>query len=161
MDGIHITTTAQLSIFILVPLAVGALFTFLSTIVASRTASANADRQIDLTSRVKLADYRQNWINDLRDSFAELQSCALTNKFTDVEMPKLYLLSAKIHLLMNREDLRYAKVSGAIMAITNNANPEGRARAVQELTALAQDVLKTEWEVLKVDLRYKKEGSGK
>ena len=161
MDGIHITTTAQLSIFILVPLAVGAFFTFLSTIVASRTASANADRQIDLTSRVKLADYRQNWINDLRDSFAELQSCGLTNKFTDAEMTKLYRLSAKVHLLMNRDDLRYAKVSGAIMAITSNASSESRARAVQDLTAVAQDVLKTEWEVLKTDLKYKTGGTGK
>ena len=161
MDGLHITPTAQLSIFILVPMAVAALFTYLSTRVASKTASDNADRQIDLTSRVKLADFRQGWINDLRDSFAELQSCALTNTFSDVEMTTLYRLSAKIHLLMNREDPRYVQVSGAVMAITSNANPAGRARVVQELTALAQDVLKTEWEVLKVDLRYKTKGTTK
>jgi hypothetical protein len=58
------------------------------------------ERQLALSVALKVAEFRQQWINTLRDSMAELQALAVTEGF---ETPEFHRLGLKIDLLMNRK----------------------------------------------------------
>jgi hypothetical protein len=149
-----LTVSSQVTITIFVPLAVGAVFTFLSIWLSGRNANKNAQRQSDLASKLKLAEFRQNWINDLRNTLSELQAKGLVNTYTPDELKDLYRLAAKVRLLMNNEDPEYKGLSDSIDLLLLNANEDGRIKLVRDLTPVMQKILKTEWEVLKKDLSY-------
>ena len=151
---VPLTVTSQVTITIFVPLAVGAFFTFLSVSLSSRNASKNAQRQNDLAAKLKLAEFRQAWINELRDSLSRFQSQGLTNTYKPDELSELYRLAAKIRLLMNKSDPHYSNLSNSIDLLLGNSNQDGRDRVVSDLTPVIQTILKTEWEVLKRDLSY-------
>ena len=84
MEQFGIST--QVSVAVFAPLAVGAVFTFLSIWISGRNTRNNTHIQNDLASKMKLADFRQQWINQLRDSFAEFQGRALTSTNTPEEL---------------------------------------------------------------------------
>ena len=70
----HIDTTYTVAATALFSAGVSA---FVSWRIALHTIAANRlsiDRQAQLAASLKLADFRQAWINDLRDSIAEMQA---------------------------------------------------------------------------------------
>jgi hypothetical protein len=149
------TFSTQIAVTIFVPLAVGAFFAFLTAWVAGRNASKNAERQNDLAAKMKLADFRQGWINQLRDSLAEFESLAVSWDYDPPEKnTQLHRLAVKIRLSMNPKDNNYEKLSTMLDALMKDADPQASAATAEELTRISQDVLKKEWEVLKRDLRY-------
>jgi hypothetical protein len=149
-----LTVSSQVTITIFVPLAVGAVFTFLSVWLSGRNANKNAQRQNDLAAKLKLAEFRQKWISDLREALSEFQAKGLTNTYHPDELRELYRLAAKIRLLMNNNDPEYQDLSNSIDLLLLNANDGGRVKLVRDLTPVMQKILKTEWEVLKQDLSY-------
>ena len=136
------------------PLAVGTVFTFLSIWLSGRNANKNARRQNDLAAKLKLAEFRQKWINDLREAMSEFQAGGLVNKYETGELKELYRLAARIRLMMNNKDPEYGSLSNSIDVLLLNANEEGRIKLVRDLIPVMQKILKTEWEVLKRDLSY-------
>jgi hypothetical protein len=145
----------QIAVFLFAPLAVGAVFSFLSAWLSGRNANKAAQRQNDLTAKMKLADFRQAWINQLRDTLSEFQSRAMISDRQLVELQELHRLAQKIRLLMNKDDANYGRLSNMIDLLISDTDPEGRAETVREATPLLQNILKAEWEVLKRDLSYK------
>lgn len=165
---VPMNVSTQISIAVFAPLAVGAVFTFLSIWIAGINAKRNAQRQDelawkmkvadqDLAVKMKLADFRQAWINQLRDCLADFQAFGLVSKYGDDEMLQIYRLSLKVRFLMNKEDPKYPALSNLIDLLTGNAAEKGRIKIVRELVPLTQEILRTEWKVLKRDLKY--EGS--
>jgi hypothetical protein len=146
----HADTTASVAIF--APIAVAACFTFLSIWLSGRNATKTAQRQDHLASQLKLAEFRQAWINELRECFSELQALALTTDYSTQSMKEAYRLAIKVRLLMNASDARYNELSGLLEAVVGNADPLGKGKLVRTLIPLCQTILKTEWEVLKKDL---------
>lgn len=144
----------QIAVTVFAPVAVGAVFTFLSVWLSGRNANKTAQRQSDLAAKIKLADFRQTWINQLRDCLSEFESMAMISDRRLEELEKLHRLAQKIRLLMNRNDSRYERLSEVIDQLIKDLDPDGRADIVRESTALLQDILKAEWEVLKRDLSY-------
>jgi hypothetical protein len=151
---VPLSVSSQVTITIFVPLAVGAFFTFLSVWLSGRNARSNAERQNDLAAKMKLADFRQAWINQLRDCLADLQARGLMSSHKDDEMLELFRIAAKVCLLMNKGDTHYTTLSNLMDLLIRNADQDSRIKYVRELTPLSQDILKTEWEVLKRDLSY-------
>lgn len=165
---VPMNVSTQVSIAFFAPLAVGAVFTFLSIWISGINSKRNAQRQDelawkmkvadqDLAVKMKLADFRQAWINQLRDCLADLQAFGLVSKYGDDEMLQIYRLSLKVRFLMNKEDPKYPALSNLIDLLTGNADVNGRIKIVRELVPLTQEILRTEWKVLKRDLKY--EGS--
>jgi hypothetical protein len=151
---IPLTFTNQVAITVFVPLAVAAFFSFLSIVISGGNATKNAQRQNDLTAKMKLADFRQAWINELRDCFSELQSLGITPSPDPTEIREVHRLATKIRLHMNRNDPNYRNLDKLIDRLITNADRDDKLQIVQEMTQLCQDILKAEWKVLKRDLNY-------
>jgi lipid A disaccharide synthetase len=140
----------QASVLIFAPLVFAAIFTLLNAWLLARNATKNAEVQNDLATKRKLADFRQAWLNELRDCLSELQSIALVPGSEQSDLRQQYRIFIKVRLLMNKKDQNYDQLN----ALMHNANIESRAKIVQDLISVSQDILKTEWDILKRDLKY-------
>jgi len=144
-----LTFSNQVAVTLFYPLLAGIVLTLLTVLLSGRNAAKNARSQNDLAGKIKLADFRQAWINELRDCVAELQSRSLQPMPRDVN--EMERLAHKIRLLMNPNDSNYVELSKLIDDLLGDAD----YGVVNRMTTLTQTILKTEWEVLKSDLRYK------
>ena len=68
---------------------------------ASKTALEGVQKQIEFQRAVKIAEFRQAWINDLREAMAKFQSLGITPDLEHAFEPEFYRLGTKIELLMN------------------------------------------------------------
>lgn len=161
----QLTLSTQLGIFIFLPLFAAASLTFLTAAISNWTATKNAraqnevaernaKAQIEIAAALKLADFRQAWINELRDCISTLQTKSLDVPTLDKprDASEIERLAYKIRLLMNPNDENYQALSGYIDSLVE----EGDYPTVNNLTSLAQIILKTEWGVLKRDLKYER-----
>jgi hypothetical protein len=126
-----------------------ALGSFLTAWFAKQSAVLalkGVERQLALSGALKIAEFRQQWINTLRDSMSELQALAVTE---GSEAPEFHRLGLKIDLLMNRKDPRYSELHGYIASFMRADNERERWQCSADYTIVCQDILKTEWEVLK------------
>ena len=117
----------------------------------ARLAAEGVANQIKLNSMVKIAEFRQAWINDLRAAMAKLS--AITLRGTDADEAELYEQRARIQLLMNRNDERYDHLVRRMEQLIGFAHDQ-RPGQTQEFILISQEILKQEWEVLKRDLAY-------
>jgi hypothetical protein len=124
--------------------------------VSSFITRRNAKEQNALASRTKLADYREAWLNRLRDAIAEFGAAALSSPSDSggLNRHRIDELTIKIRLLMNRRDSRYGTLDGILAAVSDRKMEDDPGEFASRLTMLAQDILKTEWEILKYDLEY-------
>ena len=136
---------------------------FVSWRIAKRTLSANritSERQAQLAASLKVADFRQAWINDLRDSLVELQAISIV-PFSHMKAIADYdgkpdeslRVVAKIALLLNRKDHYYSDLVEKITKFQEAPTNALKRQYRSELVTCCQDVLKIEWERLKAELR--------
>jgi hypothetical protein len=119
--------------------------------VASDTARRNALIQAVIAQRMKRADFRQAWINELRKDFAKVLGHFFRN---DVSAGDFHYMAANTLLMLNREDPdfeNYRKTSSAIY-VALEAGKDLPKEQMKELTATTQRILKREWEVTKQDI---------
>lgn len=151
-------THAEIAFAVIVGI-ISAMGVIASAVIARRSNDATArlaaqgvDNQIRLNSTVKIAEFRQHWINDLRAAMAKLYSIALMRDENDTS--ELYEQSAKIQLLMNRNDKRYEELVGRMEQIILAPSRNQRVEQSEAFIRVSQDILKNEWEVLKRDLAH-------
>ncbi len=129
----------------LLTLVVTALVSYF-TVLANNNAQ---DRQRELSHQLKLAEFRQSWINDMREDFAiytaRTWSEAL-NKGPEAQK-ELLVAQARILMRMNPSDPDYDSILCSLRSPI--AHPESEKKALFEI---GQRVLKREWERLKDDL---------
>lgn len=125
-----------------------ALFAFLSSIVSIRVQRMNAELQARTAAKIKLAEFRQIWINQLRENFVSLQvKIALVPKDLDKELSEDIF---RILLMMNKNDTSISSIKILVSRVINEKDDQRTAQI--ELLELLQDVIKGEWEVIKNDL---------
>lgn len=134
----------------------GTIAALAGALITSSVTRRNAKEENALASRSKLADFREAWLNRLRDAIAELGSEAQNSSGHPVtpNTRRVYELAIKIRLLMNRKDSRYGTLDGLLLALTEAKAGTDIGPLIARLTEIAQDILKTEWETLKYDLEY-------
>jgi len=136
--------------------AVGAAFggwlSYRATSRAARNALKGISSQIRFQHAAKVAEFRQAWINDLRESMALLQSLGVTPDLQHQQEAAFYEAGTKIELLMNRGDERYEALQKCMYAFLAAESAEEKYRCNAPFVSTCQDILKTEWEVLKRDL---------
>jgi hypothetical protein len=129
-----------------------AIFAFISSIINVRVQRRNAELQARTAAAIKLAEFRQLWIEKLRENFVSLQVKIASNPSDlDKELSEDIF---RILLMMNKKDTNVGAIKDLV---ARSLAADGGARKAQvELLGLQQDVVKNEWEVVKRDLQ----GSG-
>jgi len=123
----------------------------LGVIAAAYISLRGTHLQLQWSAQVKIAEFRQQWINDLRDAMSSYQSIAIGPEA--LENPDLYRFGTKIELLMNRNDRKYEDLSRAMYAFLKAGDRPGRFECNKPFVTISQDILKDEWEVLKQELK--------
>lgn len=140
-----------------------AITTSIATVIASKIASRatrigaevsreGMGKQIDFQTRSKMAEFRQAWINELREQMATLQSVGVTPNFEHQQRSEFYKAGTKIELLMNRNDPRYDRLQDLMYCFLDAKTKEEKFACNAPFVEVCQDILKAEWEVLKKEL---------
>ena len=140
----HLTLVASVG----VPLLTVVLTGWISYLTTKANTSAQ-DRQRELSHQLKLADFRQSWINDMREDFAIYTARTWNEDLNKgVEAQKeLVMAQARILMRMNPSDPDYETMSDSLRNPV--AKPEAGTKALFEV---GQRILKREWDRLKSDL---------
>jgi len=115
----------------------------------------------------QVAVFRQNWINELRNSMAEFQGIATGAKDSPHLAEKFYELGTRIELLMNKNDDDYRALQDLLYeylhtSLKNRNNTDHLAKLEDsfsinpEFVEVCQRILKREWERLKSDIKTQK-----
>ena len=144
IDG-HLPLVVSVGVPVLTGI-VAAVVSYLPTL-----ANNNAqNRQRELTHQLKLAEFRQAWINDMREDFALYTARTWSDDLIEgVDARKERIIThTRILMRMNPNDPDYEAVRSSLL--TPKAVPEDGREA---LFLIGQRVLKREWERLKKDLK--------
>lgn len=141
-----------------------AIVSSVATLIASKIASkatqtsaesalAGITSQIEFQARVKIAEFRQAWINELRQQMATLQSLGVTPNAQHQLDQEFYKAGTTIELLMNRDDPNYESLDLLMYKFLKAETIKEKFACNAPFVKLCQDILKTEWEILKKDLQ--------
>ena len=132
-----------------------ALFAFIAALINAKTARKNAVLQALVQQRVKRADFRQAWINDLRAAFAKTQVGFMADSL-DKEGAENGI---RVLLMMNRNDPDYDKLKStiALLSSKDDIDPEEMHQARRDIIVVSQDIMKREWGVVKAELNHLEE----
>jgi hypothetical protein len=126
----------------------GSILTSRASDRASQSAREAMEHQTKLNAKAKIAEFRQAWINNLRDAMAKLMGQGYgAHAPSDV-----IEATAKIQLLMNKKDGRYPQLTKSMKQYVIAMKSADQQYDSSEFIGLCQDILKNEWEVLKKEL---------
>lgn len=145
-------------------LVVSIIIPLISVVVASLASWYSTHRVLraerekrDFQAAVKVVDFRQAWITELRNAMAEFQSYGVLPDANPSLDREFYQLGTKIELLMNPNDQEYKTLQGhlySFLAVASGTREE-KYRTNAEYLATCQSILKREWCRLKFDLGQK------
>lgn len=130
--------------------AIAALLSFIGVFLTARVARRNGFIQTRATQQLKHADFRQNWINALREEMARFLSLT-AELITDASNePAVIQSMALILLRINSRDKEYDGLIDALDEILDAAKaaPDGKSygKAAGDYLIICQRILKSEWE---------------
>ena len=145
----------ELLVFSLMIPFVSAIVAFFSSWYSTRRVIKSESQRQEFERLMKISEFRQTWINTLRDNLAEFQSYGILPNSEPHKKRDFYKLGTKIELLMNPEDSNYPKLEKYLYEFL-----EASESAVEQKYAinagyvkLCQDILKVEWDRLKAELK--------
>jgi hypothetical protein len=112
----------------------------------------NFRRQIKSAHTLKVAEMRQVWINNLRDSMAKFQSYGVTPSVAQQFEREFYEYGTRIELLMNPNDANYCELKQCMYAYLKADDITAKYMANPALVDICQRILKSEWETLKNEI---------
>ena len=137
----------------------------------NRTRKSEKERQ-QFERLIKISEFRQAWINNLRESLADYHSIGITpepqpgQENNPVFNKELYKIGTRIELLMNPDDEDFKELQNILYQYLENAAEElGEVSTEQQgkiqsrfgpnakFVEVSQRILKREWERLKQDLK--------
>jgi hypothetical protein len=146
------TPPAILAALIAASAALGsAFFAFIAAVINSRVARKNAILSAQIAQRTKRADFRQAWIDELRESLVKAQ-IGFSNPDGLSKEDAEHALRAL--LLVNRNDPDYDRLRDCIRKMTNarKLTREEIDEIGREMIIVSQDLLKREWNVVKTEI---------
>jgi len=144
--GAQITSLAALA---------AACIALVAAIITALVALRNGYLTVRTTVQVKHADFRQAWINSLRDEMTAFESLALASATNVSERERKLAASAtKIILLMNPKDTDYQELLNSLHAVFRGWDVSQANFLVKhaEMNGLFQRILKREWNVTKKEM---------
>ncbi len=143
----------QLLMFSLVIPFFSGVIAYLSALYSARRALRENQASRALQKQLKLADFRVEWINELRGELVRLQAAIQLHRSksspeTEQEIVKM---ATAVILRMNPEDEDYDTLSLEIRKGLEYSIKKGD-QGTYEITQVARKILKREWDRLKYDL---------
>jgi hypothetical protein len=146
------------------------LITLIVTLSVNSFSNARASKdrilQREMTRKIKIADFRRDWIDELRSELAEvvqLSGSDFISKSSELSGSKhvfeLYALVSKIEMRLNPEDENYDLLRRDLELCTKASSTEEIAFAHAGIVTNGRKVLKTEWEKLKSEMRSIDDGN--
>ena len=137
----------------IIPL-IGIIVGIASSYVSNKQIKKSEKERCRFECSVRIAEFRQQWIADLRNTMAEFQSYGICPNSDPSMIREFYHLGTKIELLMNPNDQDYALLQKALYNFLKSANGDilDKYSNNAEYLNICQRILKREWERLKMDL---------
>lgn len=110
------------------------------------------EKQARMQTALKLAEFRQAWIDNLRDTMAEFQSLGVTPGLEHIRRPEFFQSGTRIQLLMNRDDPEYAVLDECLYNFLMADTEQEKYRSNPDYIDVCQRILKREEERLRKDL---------
>ena len=110
--------------------------------------------RIQFERLMKISEFRQLWINSLRDCMSEFQSFGVTPGLNPGRLREFYALGTKIELMMNPGDQDYNALQDCLYEFlkSSEGSTDDKYRSNSEYVAVCQRILKREWDRLKEEL---------
>jgi uncharacterized protein YdaU (DUF1376 family) len=111
--------------------------------------------QTRTTQQIKHADYRQAWIDKLREELARFTRLAAENDATPAADGKVKESMSVIVLRMDKDDPEYealTRLMGDVADLSAKQKHDEANTAIAEFLKVSQRILKREWEVTKRDM---------
>lgn len=142
-----------LVVSIIIPL-ISAGVAALSAVYSTKRALKHQRERLNFQAKMKVNEFRQDWINDLRDVMSEFQSYGVLPNTNPSQEKEFYRLGTKIELLMNPKDPDYNELQQHLYAFLHASDGEtiDKYGINAEYVDICQGILKREWERLKRDL---------
>lgn len=106
-------------------------------------------KQRKSTQQSKLAEFRQAWINSIRDAMSEFQSYAITPSLEHVKQREFYQYGTKIELLLNPDDPQYSNLQRCMYRFLQAQSVDEKWSVNAEYVSICQKIIKAEWQVTK------------
>jgi hypothetical protein len=139
------------------------LITWFVSVQTNRSGRRLAERERALSVQLKLAEFRQEWINGLREDLAAYAAATFPNDSgmaPKENIAQIVALGARIMMRMNPQDPDYSDFQLALShALPSNEEQKKAAKEGTTVVAIGQRILKREWERLKEDLLISSGGS--
>jgi hypothetical protein len=130
-----------------VPLIVGVIA--LTGVIATAVVSyQNTKRQLRSAHILKIAEMRQAWLNDLRNTMALCHSYGISPEIDPHTKREFYETGTKIELMMNPLDVDFEVLRKAIYKFQDASTQDERFAVDEEYVAICQRILKREWTAL-------------
>ncbi|MCV2869399.1 hypothetical protein OEW28_12260 [Defluviimonas sp. WL0002] len=139
-------------------ISLGTLFLVLGLSVwSAHLTNKSAEKRESINRRtqaeIKISDFRQAWINDLRDDCARLISIA-DDDMDPIELREYQYLWTRIQLRLNTADKVHADLVVALKNLTAAMHSKSKiADAQSNIQIEVNSLLKNEWDRLKSDLK--------
>lgn len=107
------------------------------------------------TQQMKHADFRQKWIDSLREDMAHFTGVATEVVSEEAKEGKMRQLMSAIVLRMNKHDPEYHELIRQMVVIANASAEKSLSKKpeiLSEFLLVSQRVLKREWEVTKIEM---------
>lgn len=143
----------QLLVFSLIVPSLSGLVAYWSAHYSARRALRENQASRALQKQLKLADFRVEWINELREEFVRLQSAIQLHraKRSEVTEREIVQMAAAVTLRMNPEDKDYDALVLEIRKGLEYSIERGEEGPYQ-IAETGRKILKREWDRLKADL---------
>lgn len=120
---------------------------------ADLRASKERRLQLELSRRMKLANFRQAWINSLREDFREILGTDHGHVKPNKDgLREINVRIQNVLLKMNPQEVASKEVFDQLIRLVNNKDLKAAEDLSFELTNLVNKYLKAEWDALKLEL---------
>lgn len=162
-----ITAAERTSNYALAAAAIAVIGVLITALVTWR----NGHLQVRVAQQLKHAEFRQTWINALREEMARFQLLTAQSLRDPNKDAELVQSMSMILLRMDRADKDYdrlvetmdgvvgavvgdvaADVGGDVVECKSSTGDAGRGTAPTDLLLICQDILKREWDVTKAEM---------
>lgn len=123
------------------------------TRLANKQSSENSRLAATLSANTKLAEFRQSWLNNLREDMAQLISLAVSGANTKGIAAEYSRVGSKIELQMNPADPDYGALRSAMDRLLGIEYALSASTPNDEYIAICQKILKREWAVLSNEIK--------
>jgi hypothetical protein len=114
--------------------------------------SKNFTRQVRSANALKIAEMRQQRINNLRDAMSAFQSYGVTPDLDHQSEREFYAHGTKIELMMNPQDPNFPELQSCMYRLFGATTVGEKYAANPAYVDVCQRILKAVWEVLKREL---------